>query len=412
MSDVLTATDPLRPETSSAKAAITRALQPLVPAGLAMLRSVWPIAGFGSFYAVTRYDDVREVFGTDTDFGVIYNDNILALTGGEEFFLGLGDSPDYRARLDVMRGVMGPADLSRLGDEAEALAESLVAAANGRTDVVLFVRAVTFGIMASYLGIPEPSQGRLDVWATRLFAFQFMGSEKDAAWNPELQQIAPALRAHINAEISRRRDSGKAADDVLGRCLARQAAGDLSYSDAHIRTNLLCMLVGGPPQPAMVVPQGIEQLLRRPISLAEAQTAARSDNDAVLHDILFEAMRFDPLAPGLPRKALADHTVAAGTRRARTIPRGATVLVCFASAMMDGRRVPEPSVFRAGRLPHEYIHFGYGLHECFGRYINHATLHRIVKPLLRRPNLRRAHGAEGHLRKRGIFAERLVVLHG
>jgi cytochrome P450 len=79
--------------------------------------------------------------------------------------------------------------------------------------------------------------------------------------------------------------------------------------------------------------------------------------------------------------------------------------------MMDPDRVPDPRRFKPGRLPHEYIHFGYGMHECFGRHINHATLHRMLKPLLRRPNLRRAPGAEGRLRKNGIFAERLVVLH-
>ena len=49
-------------------------------------------------------------------------------------------------------------------------------------------------------------------------------------------------------------------------------------------------------------------------------------------------MRFDPLAPGLPRIAIQDW-IARGTPRERTIPR-ATVIAAFASAMMDDRRVP------------------------------------------------------------------------
>jgi cytochrome P450 len=85
-------------------------------------------------------------------------------------------------------------------------------------------------------------------------------------------------------------------------------------------------------------------------------------------------------------------------------------LAAFASAMMDERRLPEPQRFKPGRLPYEYIHFGHGVHECFGRHINHATLHRILKPLLRRPRLRRAEGPDGKLQKAGIFAERLSVL--
>ena len=164
----------------------------------------------------------------------------------------------------------------------------------------------------------------------------------------EVDEIAPAFRAHIDREIARRKATSDETDDVLGRCLERQAAGEAGYSDVAIRTALLCMVVGGPPQPPMVVPQAMEQLLRRPDVLANAHRAAADGNDAELHDIVLEAMRFDPLAPGTPRIALADWTVARGTKRATTIPKGATVLAAFASAMMDERRVPEPRRCKSG----------------------------------------------------------------
>ena len=88
---------------------------------------------------------------------------------------------------------------------------------------------------------------------------------------------------------------------------------------------------------------------------------------------------------------------------------GATVLVGFASAMMDDGRLPAPAAFNPARLNHEYIHFGHGLHECFGRHINDATLHLMLKPLLQRHGLRRVVGPAGHLTKAGIFADRLMV---
>jgi len=49
------------------------------------------------------------------------------------------------------------------------------------------------------------------------------------------------------------------------------------------------------------------------------------------------------------------------------------------------------------------------LHECFGRHINRATLHLMLKPLLKRANLRRAPGKAGRLVKNGPFAESLTV---
>ncbi len=384
----------------------------LAPLATRVLRRVWPIVGGGGFCFVTRYDDVQEVFRTDTSYGVVYAANLELITGKEyPFFLGMSDTRQYRDQVAAMRRVVVSQDLAALGDRAEALAEAAVARAHGRVEVVSLIREVTFGVIAPYFGVPEPAQGRLDVWATRLFEFQFTGSVGDNPLCREVEVIAPAFRALLDGEIARRHTAPDAADDVLGRCLKLQAQGVAGYSDGEIRTALMCMVVGGPPQPPMVVPQGMEQLLRRPQALADAQDAAHTGDDGRLRAILLEAMRFDPLAPALPRVALAPATIARGTGRATNVRSGATVMVGFASAMMDERRVADPRVFRPGRLPHEYIHFGLGLHECVGRYINEATLHRMLKPLLRRPNLRRALGAEGRLRKRGIFAERLVVLH-
>src|SRR3954451_2474222 len=190
-------------------------------------------------------------------------------------------------------------------------------------------------MLTEYFGVAAPAEGRLDRWATRLFEFQFASSPKDHDLRKQVEEIAPAFRAHIDREIGRRKVEGDRRDDVLGRCLALQAAGEPGFSDVQTRPAVLCMVVGGPPQPPMVVPQAMEQLLRRPDALAAAKAAALANEDAVLHRIILEAMRFDPLAPGLPRIATRDWTVARGTSRERTIPKDARVIAAFASAMMD-----------------------------------------------------------------------------
>jgi cytochrome P450 len=356
---------------------------------------------------------VREVFATDRAFHVPYKPRLDVITGGEPFFLGMADGPEYRTSLAAMHRVVTAEDLPELARQTEERAEEIVAASGGRVEVVdQLVRRVTFDVLGRYFGVPEPAEGRLDVWATRLFEFQFVGSPGDHDLRRQVDAIAPAFRAHIDREIARRKSGDGALPDVLSRCLERQRAGEAGYSDVEIRTALLCMVVGGPPQPPMVVPQALEQLLRRPEALAAASAAATDGDDDRLWRIVREAMRFDPLAPGLPRIAKEDWTIARGTRREHTIRKDATVIVAFASAMMDKRRIPEPGRFDPERRAHEYIHFGHGLHECFGRHINEATLHLMLKPLLRQPRLRRAPGPEGHLTKNGLFSDRLVVEFG
>lgn len=399
----------LRPGPTGFKRWLTGRVMALLPFGFRLLRNLWPIPRFGSMYVATRHDDVREVFATDPAFAVPYKDKLDVLTGGEPFFLAMGDTPAYHAGTAAMRRVVRAEDLPELGRRAEAEAEAIVAAAGGSIEVVDLVRKVTFDVLGGYFGVPPPVDGNLPVWAMRLFEFQFADPKGDPALRGEVDRIAPALRAHIDAEIARRRAAPDGKDDVLARCLALQAAGEPGYSDVEIRTGLLCMIVGGPPQPPMVVPQALEQLLRRPEILAGAQAVARADDDDLLHGYVMEAMRFDPLAPGLPRAVVQDCLLARGTDRETRVKAGSTILAAFASAMMDERRVRDPKRFDPRRPEGEYLHFGHGLHECFGRHINHATLHRMLKPLLKRQNLRRAKGADGHLSKNGAFAERLVV---
>ena len=406
---VLTSKDVLRPRAKGVKGWVGRMIFDMTPFLFSVMRRIKPVLTVSGFTLTSRYDHVREVFATDSKFGVIYGPKLDIIMGGEPFFLGLGDTPRYRRDTEAMRKVTLSADLPRLAKDVEARAEAIIAAASGQIEIVdELTRQVSFDFLAEYFGIPHPAKGDLRVWATRLFEFQFADSGNDKKLRAEVNEIAPALRAHIDAAIAQRHQCA-AKDDVLGRCLVRQAAGEPGYSDIEIRTALIGFIVGGPPQPAMLLPQAMEQLLRRPKVLAEAQSAARSNDDEKLRRYVFEAMRFDPLAPGLPRVALEDVILARGTWHETSIKAGAQVLAAFASAMMDPRRVANPTTFDPNRPASDYMHFGFGLHECFGRHINRATLHMMPKPILKRENIRRAPGPNGRLRKNGPFAERLVV---
>jgi cytochrome P450 len=406
----LTSRDVLRPGKKGLARWIEGAMFAAMPYAFAFFRRWKPVVKFGGMTLTSRYDDVKEVFATDPVFGTPYKPKLDVIMGGEPFFLGMGDTPLYHRDTDAMRMVVLPSDLAGLGQKAEAMAEAIVAAAPGRVEVVdTLVRRVTFSLLGDYFGVPDPVGGDLRVWGTRLFEFQFADPKGDPALRADVDQIAPALRAHIDNEIARRKATpGK--DDVLSRCLALQKKGVPGFSDVEIRTNLMGFLVGGPPQPPMVVPQAMEQLLRRPDALAGAQAAARAGDDDLLWGYVVEAMRFDPLAPGLPRNVLVDGVIADGTGHRTPVKASDTVLAAFASAMMDPRRVSNPRRFDPHRPAGDYIHFGYSLHQCFGRHINRATLHLMLKPLLKRANLRRAPGRAGRLVKNGPFAEALTVV--
>lgn len=402
--------DALRPGPTGLKKWVAARLTEVMPLGLRLFQLLGVTPRFGGMWIITRHDDVREVFASDGGFATPYGTKLSVITEEQPFFLAMSDGPEYHAGVTAMRRVMRDGDLPALARRTEALATLIVEESGGQLEVVdQLARRVMFDVIGEYLGVPPPPKGELCVWGTRLFEFQFADLKNDPALRAEVDEIAPAFRRLINDEIARRKSGQVATDDVLGRCLDLQRTGEPGFSDVEIRTALLCMVVGGPPQPAMVVPQALEQLLRRPDVLKAAQAAARAGDDALLRDYVFEAMRFDPLALGLPRVTTKACTIAKGTRQEKVIPAGSNILAGISAAMLDPRRVSEPHRFRPGRASSEYIHFGHGLHECFGRHINRATLHLLLKPLLKRPNLRRAPGTAGKLSKIGPLADRLVV---
>jgi cytochrome P450 len=377
-----------------------------------VLRRVCPILDLGDMVLVTRYDDVLEVLRNDPAFAVPYTKNLGLIMGDEAFFLGMNDTPDYRRDVAALRAVVLDSDLPALAAETVRQADLLLDAANGTIDVVDYTRQVTFGVICPYFGITPPADGDLRVWATRLFEFQFTyaGDLGPGVRDPlygAAARMAPLLRAHVQSLIEQRRGGG-GPDDVLKRCLLRQAAGEDGYSDAKIRCALIGCLVGGVPQPPMVLPFALNQLLDRTAAFAEATASAKAGYTASVAKYLFEALRFDPLAPLLQRRTLVNTQIAAGTPRAKMIRAGKTVGVCFASAMRDPRRVADPEIFDTERPACNTLHFGHGLHSCFGEQINRTILPVMLERLLRR-GIRRAPDAAGQLVKRGIFADTLWV---
>jgi cytochrome P450 len=179
--------------------------------------------------------------------------------------------------------------------------------------------------------------------------------------------------------------------------------------DVAIRNNLLGILVGAIPTTSKCCAQALDELLKRPEALSGAQQAARDGDDVALAQYVFEALRFHPNNPGVFRIAAQDYTLAKGTEHATSVPTGTQVLAATQSAMFDGSVIDAPKDFRIDRPGWNYMHWGFGLHTCFGQYINQIQIPGILKPLLKRHNLRRSATPEGKLCITGPFPTSMSV---
>jgi cytochrome P450 len=190
--------------------------------------------------------------------------------------------------------------------------------------------------------------------------------------------------------------------------LLLQNAEHAWLDDRSVQRNLAGLIIGAVETTSKFVNLAIDELLRRPDALAGARAAALAGEIELVRTYAYEAVRFNPHHPVQARFCKQETEVAAGTSRARKIPAGTSVFIATLSAMFDPEVFGEPKVFRVDREV-EYLHFGYGMHRCFGTAINGVQIPELLSTLVQLPKLRRARGRDGRIAWDGPFPGSLVL---
>ena len=379
------------------------ALLRLVQPNLVLKRKVITAYDNNGTAIATRRADVIDILSRDADFGVVYAPRMAMITGGENFFLGMQDTPRYTRDVSNMRLAVRRDDVpSIVTPFVTEVAGDIVAMIPGAIDVPqALTQPVAARLLDHYFGTPGPSPASIAEWTTLLFWYLFIDLKAEPELDARATAAATEFRDWMDEHIASRRAGGGTKDDVLGRCLAMGSAGVPGMTDRDIRNNLIGLLIGELPTLSAAANLALAELLDRPEAFAGACAAARAGDDTTLAAHIFEALRFRPLNPVIYRRALRDTTIAGGSLRGRLIRKDTMVLASNLSAMFDPLDVPQATSFRTDRPWETYILWGYGMHACFGAHINRAALPAMLKPLLARRNLRRAEGARGQIDQAG-----------
>jgi cytochrome P450 len=340
-----------------------------LPTVFGFLRLAQPNLRFKNFGLITRFNDVQEALSRPDVFGVTYAEKMDVITDGSNFFLGMNNTPTYSRDVSNMRLVVRRSDIEdRVAPLVEQLAADAMADAGSDVDLVQeLTRLVPARLTAEYMGITDENEQQLIDATTTMFQY------------------------------------------LLGRCLALQASGTPGMSDVEIRNNLIGIIIGLIPTTSKCAALVLDYLLDHPELLAGAKVAAERDDNELLRKYVLESLRLNSFGPGVFRETLADYRIASGTLRSRRYPRGCKVLVATQSGMLDPRQVKKPKVFSLDRPDYHYMHFGYGMHTCFGQYINMVQIPIIVKAALKRPGLARLPGSAGVTQYDGPFPSHLKV---
>jgi cytochrome P450 len=376
-----------------------------------------PGAGQGTAAIVTRFSDVAEVLERDDVFQV---GEIYAAAMGRTigvFVLGMDDRAVHDREARFLRSAVAKHDVERIrglvANEAEALLGA--AAEAGRIDVASgFAHRIALAVVAGYFGVKGPSPEIMGRWLRGIAWEIFLNVSHRRDVTEAAVQYAGELNSHLDGEIRRLRTAfertGEVPDHFLGRLILNQRAYEVD--DDGLRRNIAGLIVGSVDTMSKTIVHAVDQLLRRPFALALASKAARAGDEDTVGACAFEALRFNPHNPIVVRHCTSDFTLAAGTERESRILAGSKVYVSTLSAMFDASVLTSPNEFRVDRPWDHYLHFGRGVHRCFGERFNRASIPQAVKSLLLGGNPRPAPRPEGRIQYEGPFPARFVVQLG
>jgi cytochrome P450 len=161
----------------------------------------------------------------------------------------------------------------------------------------------------------------------------------------------------------------------------------LDFDIKRLGINAGGLLIGAVETTSQAVAQVIQYLMQHPEWLAKAKTAAQQENSKEFDGFVWEALRFVPITPYLFRTTASDYTVAKGTDHETVLRAGTYVLPVTLSASFDDRAFESPDEFIPQRNYYNYCHFGFGSHECLGRYVGGVMIPEMVRQVLLRQNV-------------------------
>ena len=332
--------------------------------------------------------------------------------GGPNFILGMDDGPDFESDLAILHLAVKRSDLDRIRQIVAQHAAQAISASTVDNHLDLtesYARTVPAQMVAEYFGVPGPDTQTLMGWVRAMFADIFLNFTLNAQISAAGVEAGRQFRAYVDQLITNIQQSGAAKDDVIGRLIKMQSDPDASFTNSRLRDNLIGCVTGVLENTNTAVVTILDFLFDHPDQFQAATAAAHAgDNDLLLRYVL-ETLRFHSPAPILVRLSVAEHTLSRGTPFETTIPAGKLIFASNGSAMMDETEVDNPQQFRLDRPAHHYLHFGWGIHQCLGKYISQVQLVEMLKALLMLPQLQRADGSAGHLSYEGPFPGRFVV---
>ena len=360
----------------------------------AVTRKIHPICNVFGVCVLTKHEDVKDVLARMEDFSSA--DSMNKKTPAGPFVLSI----DWRIHHDRELKILQNASFKFINGDAKRITKL---ARNKALEKISLARKspqehfniavdlaedVALEIVENYIGVksqenPKPELRHwLRILAAQIFTPPPIGSPRQA----QTANASSELIAYIHRIISEFSDGEKnskpkMADTLLLRLVKlthNPPKGNKWLNDDWVCALVAGMIVAGNATVTRAQTQAIFRLLTIPrakeLTVKTAQKYSTNyenvDSKRSILQIMYEALRFNPMLPVLsPRYCIRDTIIGVKYDRATHVKAGTNVLPLVYAAMFDETVFEKPNEFRSDRKLEDYLHFGWGPHICFGKFV-------------------------------------------
>jgi len=383
----------------------------------AQMRAERPVIETPECTLVANFVDVRDCLQMPKIMTVDLYKPKMGVTASDPGYLMAHDEDalHYREK-SLMQGLLNRDDLPYVRKMVAERAAEVLSEADGSIELVNdYCRLVPVYLVKNYFGLDGVADADLIRWSywNQYDAFNnqphdMLSDETHTEIVAQHDQATRELVAYIATLMLRKvlrvkiwerlrmiylpvrnlvyrifgRQPPRVSDTMVTRMLRTSFAPAVDFNLVRVSTNAGGLLIGAIETTSQAVVQAIDYFVQNPSLMREAKAAARESTTDAFDAMVWEALRFVPIRPDIFRQAGEDYTIAKGTKHETLIKKGTIVRLLTQSAMFDPYSYDNPDAFEPGRTVYHNFVFGYGEHECLGKYVGVELIPEMVRQVI------------------------------
>jgi cholest-4-en-3-one 26-monooxygenase len=331
------------------------------------------------FWAITKHADIielskqPELFLNEPRLAVFTNEIPPPKERHLRHLLNM-DPPDHGPYRNLASKRFTPRAVMDLAAKVAAVTREVLdeAAEKGECDFVRDVSAkITIAVIAEMLGVPAVDRDRLFHWTNSIIGAQ--DPEFQAGGGVEETFVRARLELfgyfHEMAEARRKRPT----EDIVS-VLANSTLGGRPLEPRELLSYYFLLVVAGNETTRNAMTGGLLAFVENP-----GEWVKVVENPGLVDTAVEEIVRWVTPVIQFCRTATRDYTL-----RGKTIRKGQSACLFYASANRDEDVFPDGDVFRADRTPNDHIAFGRGEHVCLGAHLARLELREAFDQIRQR----------------------------